>query len=75
MFVCYLANVNDFGFDNMINGVIRNVTDGKTSFYKILTFFGSGIFLSLCCVLLYKKTSTNGIVISWIKRKSKNVSK
>ena len=38
MFVCYLANVNDFGFDNMINGVIRNVTDGKTSFYKILTF-------------------------------------
>ena len=53
MFVCYLANVNDFGFDNMINGVIRNVTDGKTSFYKILTFFGSGIFLSLCCVLLF----------------------
>ena len=64
-FVCYLANVNDFGFDNMINGVIRNVTDGKTSFYKILTFFGSGIFLSLCCVLLliFVKDNSKRIMI------------
>lgn len=52
IFVCYLANVNDFGLDNMVNGVIRDITDVKTGIYKFFTFLGSGLFLAFICAFL-----------------------